>query len=58
MCILSLFDVFLISNRYEMDLIWMELRTTQMENYGGIVDGKGTRLEDGTFKNNGHTAVL
>merc|ERR1712055_722271 len=32
--------------------------TNQMENYGGIVDGKGTRLEDGTFKNNGHTAQL
>ena len=26
--ILSLFDVFFISNQYEMDLIWMELRTT------------------------------
>ena len=32
--------------------------TNQMENYGGIVDGKGTRLEDGPFKNNGHTAVV
>jgi len=32
--------------------------TNQVENYGGIVDGKGTRLEDGTFKNNGHTAQL
>ena len=30
MCILSLFDVFLISNQYEMDLIWMELRTTAL----------------------------
>ena len=28
MCILSLFDVIFISNQYEMDLIWMELRTT------------------------------
>merc|ERR1712179_337006 len=32
--------------------------TNQVENYGGIVDAKGTRLEDGTFKNNGHTAQL
>jgi len=32
--------------------------TNQMENYGGVVDAKGTRLEAGTFKNNGHTAQL
>ena len=28
MCILSLMNVFFISLQYEMDLIWMELRTT------------------------------
>ena len=30
MCILSLMNVYLISYQYDMDLIWMELRITQM----------------------------
>ena len=34
MCFLSLMDVYLISYQYNMDLIWMELRTTR-ENTAG-----------------------
>ena len=35
----------------------MDQLTNQVEHYADVVDAKGTRLEDGTFKNNGHTAV-
>ena len=39
-----------------MPQIRIEALSNSEEHY--IVDGKDTRLEDGTFKNNGHTAVL
>jgi len=38
------------------DKIRIEALSNSEEHY--IVDGKDTRLEDGTFKNNGHTAQL
>ena len=36
MCILSLMNVFFISLQYEMDLIWMELRTTGRNGFDGF----------------------